>query len=104
MKTQCMFAADAKALDALFKFLHEFEGASPDPAHQPKAIRGEDNVIYVEVGYRTEEETMRLGEHMAQVGADIVEGTGVLVALAPYVVAPDRRTEALEEDAAPEQA
>jgi hypothetical protein len=88
----------------LVKFLREFERASPNPARQPKAIRGEDNVIYVEVGYRTEEETIRLGEHMAQVGADIVEETGVLVALAPYVVVPDRRAEALEEGVAPEEA
>jgi hypothetical protein len=49
MKTQIALVADAQSLP-------------------PKAIRGEDNVIYVEVGYRTEEDT------------------GVLVALAPFVI------------------
>ena len=98
MKTQCMFTADARALDALVKFLREFERVSPDPACQPKAGLGEDNVIYVEAGYRTEEEMIHLEEQMARVGADIVEETGVLVALAPYVVASGHHPEASAED------
>lgn len=87
-----MLAADARTLDALAKFLGELEKLHPDPLLPPKAIRGEDNVVYVEVGYRTEEETFQVGDRMAEVGADIVEETGVLVALAPFVVEGARLT------------
>jgi len=87
MKTQITLAADAKTLDALAKFLGEFEKLSPEPVVSPKAVRGEDNVVYVEAGYKTEEDTFIVGDRMAEVGADIVEETGVLVALAPFVVA-----------------
>jgi hypothetical protein len=90
MRTQITLAADARTLDALAKFLGELEKLSPDPLLPPKAIRGEDNVVYVEVGYRTEEETFQVGDRMAEVGADIVEETGVLVALAPFVVEESR--------------
>ncbi len=86
MKTQITLAADAKTLDALARFLGEFEKLSPEPVVSPKAIRGEDNVVYVEAGYKTEEDTFLVGDRMAEVGADIVEETGVLVALAPFVV------------------
>jgi hypothetical protein len=43
-------------------------------------------VVCVEAGYKTEEDTFLVGDRMAEVGADIVEETGVLVALAPFVV------------------
>jgi hypothetical protein len=86
MKTQITLVVDAKSLDALARFLDVFEKISPEPVSPPKAIRGEDNVIYVEVGYRTEEDTFFVGDQMAEVGADIIEETGVLVALAPFVV------------------
>ena len=86
MKTQIALAADAKTLDALARFLGEFEKLSPEPLVPPKAIRGEDNVVYVEAEYKTEEDTFLIGDRMAEVGADIVEETGVLVALAPFVV------------------
>ena len=86
MKTQITLAADAKTLDALARFLGEFEKLSPEPITPPKAVRGEDNVVYVEAGYKTEEDTFLVGDRMAEVGADIVEETGVLVALAPFVV------------------
>ena len=92
MKTQIILTGDAKTLDALARFLAEFEKLGPEPVAPPKAIRGDDNVIYVEAGYRTEEETFLVGDRMAEVGADIVEETGVLVALAPYVVEEARRT------------
>ncbi len=87
MKTQITLAGDAKTLNALAQFLGEFEKLSPEPIDPPRAIRGEDNVVYVEAGYRTEEDTFLVGDRMAEVGADIVEDTGVLVALAPFVVA-----------------
>jgi hypothetical protein len=86
MKTQITLAADAKTLDALARFLGEFEKLGLEPVVPPKAIRGEDNVVYVEAGYKTEEDTFLVGDRMAEVGADIVEETGVLVALAPFVV------------------
>jgi hypothetical protein len=92
MKTQLSLVGDAKTLDALSRFLRAFEQVSPEPACSPKAIRGEDNVIYVEAGYRTEEETFLVGDRMAEVGADILEETGVLIALAPFVVEETRRT------------
>lgn len=86
MKTHLNLVGDAESLEALARFLGALETASPAPACQPKAIRGEDNVIYVEVGYHTDEETFGVGDHMAEVGADILEETGVLVVLAPFVV------------------
>jgi hypothetical protein len=86
METHITLVADAQSLDALARFLAVFETISPVPVRPPKAIRGEDNVIYVEVGYHTEEDTFRVGDQMAEVGADIIEETGVLVALAPFVV------------------
>jgi hypothetical protein len=86
MKTHLSLAGDAQSLKALARFLGTFETLSPEPVCPPKAIRGDDNIIYVEVGYRTEEDTFRVGDRMAEVGADILEDTGVLVVLAPFVV------------------
>jgi hypothetical protein len=86
MRTRIILAADAKTLDALAKFLGEFEKLSPEPLVPAKAVRGEDNVVYVEAGYKTEEDTFVVGDRMAEVGAEIVEETGVLIALAPFVV------------------
>lgn len=85
MKTQVTLAAEAKVLDALTRFLGELEKTTPEPLAPPKAILGHDNVIYVEAKYKTEEDTFVVGDHMAEVGAHIVEETGVLVALAPFV-------------------
>ena len=92
MKTQLSLAGDANTLDALARFLRVFEQVSPEPVCPPKAIRSEENMIYVEVGYGTEEESFLVGDRMAEVGADILEETGVLVALAPFVVEAARRT------------
>jgi hypothetical protein len=61
MKTQIGLEADAKSLDALAKFLGALESISPKPVCPPKAIRGDNNVIYVEVGYKTAEETFLVG-------------------------------------------
>jgi hypothetical protein len=58
MNTQVTLIADAKSLDAVAKFLGALERIRPKPACRPKAIRGDDNVIYVEVGYKTDEETL----------------------------------------------
>ena len=86
MKTQLHLTGDAKTLQALSRFLGALETLTPEAITPPRAICGEDNAIYVEVGYRTDEETFLAGDHMAQVGAQIVEETDVLVALAPFVV------------------
>jgi hypothetical protein len=93
MKTQVHLTGDAKTLDALARFLGALETLTPEPTAPPKAVCGEDNVIYVEVGYRTDEETFLAGEYMARVGADIVEETDILVALAPFVVEAPRQDE-----------
>jgi len=86
MKTQLALISDTNTLEALTRFLRALEQVSPEPVCPPKAICGEDNVVYVEVGYSTEEHTLLVGNRMAEVGADIIEDTGVLVALAPFVV------------------
>jgi hypothetical protein len=92
MKTHLSLVGDAKNLTALARFLGIFETVSPEPVCPPKAIRGEDNVIYVEAEYRTEEDTFRVGDRMAEVSADILDETGVLVVLAPFVVEAARQT------------
>ena len=68
MKTQLHLTGDAKILDALARFLAALEAVAPEPVSQPKTVCGEDNVIYVEVGYRTDEDTFLVGDHMAQGG------------------------------------
>jgi len=87
MPIQHTFIGDTKTLEALRRFLDVLAEVSPEPVCPPKVIRGEDNVIYVEVGYGTDEETLLVSKCMADVGADILEETGLLVALAPFVVA-----------------
>ena len=86
MKTQLHLTGDAKTLDALSRFLGALRHTIPNAITLPRAICGEDNVIYVKVGYRTDEETFLAGDQMAKVGAQIVEETYILVALAPFVV------------------
>jgi hypothetical protein len=86
VKTQLNLTGDSKTLEALLRFLSALETVRPESVTQPKAICGEDNVIYVEVGYRSEEDSFVVSDHMAKVGADIVEDTDILVALAPFVV------------------
>lgn len=93
MKTQLYLTGDAKTLDALSRFLGALETLTPEPITPPKAVCGEDNVIYVEAGYHTDEETFVVGDYMAQVGAQIVEETDILVALAPFVVESPQRSE-----------
>jgi hypothetical protein len=86
MKTQLNLTGDSKTLDALARFLAALETMQPESVTQPKAICGEDNVIYVEVGYRSEEDSFRVGDQMAEVGAQIVEELDILIALAPFVI------------------
>jgi hypothetical protein len=92
MKTRVTFPAAAKTLDVQAKFLETLEQISPKPVHPPKAVLGEDNVIYVEIGYKTDEDTLLVGERMAEVAADLLEETSVLVVLAPFAAAEARQT------------
>jgi hypothetical protein len=85
MKIRLAFTGDAKTLSAPTRFLEQFEKLTSEPLTSPKAVQGEDNVMYVEAEYRTEEDTFVVGDHIAAIGADIVEATGVLIALAPFV-------------------
>jgi hypothetical protein len=87
MKTQIRIEPDAKTLEALARFLGIFEKISPEPASPPRAVLGEDNIIFIEVGYKTDEDTFLVGDHIAEVSADIVEETDVTVVLAPFVIA-----------------
>jgi hypothetical protein len=92
MKTRVTFPVDAKTLDVLAKFLGRFEKISPEPVYPPKAVLGEDNIIFVEVGYKTDDDAIVMGERMAEVSADLVEETDVTVVLAPFVAAEARQT------------
>jgi hypothetical protein len=92
MKTRITFPVDAKTLDVLAKFLGRFEKISPEPVYPPKAVLGEDNIIFVEVGYKTDDDAIVMGERMAEVSADLVEETDVTVVLAPFVAAEARQT------------
>ncbi|HXH14435.1 MAG TPA: hypothetical protein VNP04_32305 [Alphaproteobacteria bacterium] len=92
MKTQIRLEADAKTLDALARFLGILEKISPKPVSMPKAVLGEDNIIFVEVGYKTDEDTFLVGDRMAEVSADLVEETDVTVVLAPFVASEARQT------------
>lgn len=96
MKAQLHLTGDAKTLDALSRFLGALETLTPEPLTPPKVICGEDNVIYVEAGCRTDEDTFIVGDRMVQVGAQIVEEMDILVVLAPFVVESPRRNEGRE--------
>jgi hypothetical protein len=90
MKTRVTFPVDAKTLNALARFLGTFEKISPEPGHQPKAVLWEDDIIFVEVGYKVDEDALIVGERMAEVAADLLEETDVLVVLASFVAAEAR--------------
>jgi hypothetical protein len=92
MKTRVTFPVDAKTLAVLAKFLERFEKISPEPVHLPKAVLGEDNIIFIEVGYKTDDDAILIGERMAEVAADLLDETSVLVVLAPFVAAEARQT------------
>ncbi len=85
MKTRVTFPVDAKTLDVPAKFLGTFEKISPEAVYPPKAVLGEDNIILVEVGYQTDDDAIVMGEHMAEVAADLLDETNMLVVLAPFV-------------------
>jgi hypothetical protein len=87
MKTQVRLEPDAKALSALARFLAILEKITPQPVHPPKALLGEDDIIFVGGGYKTDADTFLVGDRMAEASADIVEEMDVTVALALFVAA-----------------
>jgi hypothetical protein len=52
----------------------------------------ESHIIFVEVGYKTDDDAILMGERMAEVAADLLDETSVLVVLAPFVAAETRQT------------
>ena len=85
MNVEIAFSGSAGSVQALARFLKHLEALCPEPLEEPKAIRGDDGVIYVRAGFATEEEAWVAGEKMAEMSAEIVEDTDVLVVIAPFV-------------------
>ena len=84
MIVEVTFYGSVKSVEALARFLKHMDVLVPQPVEVPKAVMADDGVIYVKARFATEEEAWSAGEKMAEVGADIVEETDVLVALAPF--------------------
>ena len=84
MQVEVALSGSVMSVEALVRFLKNLEQLVPAPVETPKVIMGDDGVIYVKARFATEEEAWSAGEKMAEVGADIVEETDVLVALAPF--------------------
>ena len=84
MNVEVAFSGSVKSVEALARFLKHLEVLVPQPVEVPKVIMADDGVIYVKTRFATEEEAWSAGEKMAEVGADIVEETDILVALAPF--------------------
>lgn len=85
MNVEIAFSGPARSVEALARFLKHLEGLVPEPVAETKVIMGNDGVIYVKAGFATEEEAWVAGEKMAEVSAEIVEDTNLLVVLAPFV-------------------
>jgi hypothetical protein len=83
MHVEVAFSGSVKSVEALARFLRHLEVLEPQPVDVPQVLMGDDGVIYVKARFATEEEAWIAGEKMAEVGADIVEETEVLVVLAP---------------------
>jgi hypothetical protein len=75
-----------------FQVVRIFEEVSPGPVSTPKAVLGEDSMIFVGMGYKTHEDTFLVGDRMAEVSADRVEEADVTVVLAPFVAAEATQT------------
>ncbi len=84
MKVEVAFSGSVGCVEALAGFLKCLERLVPEPVGEPRVVMGDDGVIYVKAGFATEEEALRAGEKMAEVSAEIVEDTDVLVVLAPF--------------------
>ena len=84
MNVEVALSGSVRSVEALARFLKHLEVLVPQPVEVPKVMMADDGVIYVKARFATEEEAWSAGEKMAEVGADIVEETDVLVALAPF--------------------
>jgi hypothetical protein len=85
MNVEISLSAPPSSIEALGRFLTRVEKLIPAPVMQPKVIVGEDRVVYVKTGFATEEEALTAGEAAAELSAEIVEDTNVLVVLAPFL-------------------
>jgi hypothetical protein len=85
MNVEISLSGPAGSVEALARFLKRLEGLVPEPVAKPRVVMGDDGVIYVNSGFATEEEAWVAGEKMAEVSAEIVEETNVLIVLAPFV-------------------
>jgi hypothetical protein len=85
MNVEVSLSAPPSSIEALGRFLTRVERVIPAPVTRPKVIVGEDRVVYVKTGFATEEEALIAGEATAELSAEIVEDTNVLVVLAAFV-------------------
>ena len=86
MHVEVAFSGSVLSVEVLARFLKCLEKLIPAPVVAPKVVMGDDGAIYVKTGFATEDEAWRAGEQMAEVSAEIVEDTDVLVVLAPFTV------------------
>ena len=86
MRVEVAFSGSVSNVEALVRFLKCLERLIPAPVEAPKVVMGDDGVMYVKAGFATEDAAWQAGEHMAEVSAEIVEDTDVLVVLAPFTV------------------
>jgi hypothetical protein len=86
MNVEVALSGSVVSVEALVKFLRRLEKLVPAPVRSPKVITGDDGVIYVKAGFATEDEAWQAGEKMAEISAEIVEDTDILVVLAPLTV------------------
>ena len=86
MNVEVALCGSVGCVEALARFLKWLEEIVPAPVGEPKVVMGDDGVIYVKAAFATEEDAWLAGEKMAEVSAEIVEETDILVVLAPLTV------------------
>ncbi len=85
MNVEISLSGPPSAVEALARFLTRVEGVIPTPVTRPKVIVGEDRVIHVKTEFASEQEALSADEAAAEISAEIVEDSNVLVVLAPCV-------------------
>lgn len=86
MNVEVVLCGSVDCVEALARFLKCLEGLGPKLLGESKVVMGHDGVVYVKAGFATEEDAWTAGEKMAEVSAEIVEDTDVLIVLAPFTV------------------